>query len=156
MAIQTTGSGSGGGVVAKVAAGVAISAIAGIVVWVFTHPGGVINPVQPTPPAQLGGNISSATISNGNPCCTFAVRVSIQGFNGQPCQLEWVLVDASTGAATTPQPAVTLTPQADTDTADPNVMVPISIRGSYYVQFILVDPNGVELARQNSPTFTVS
>jgi hypothetical protein len=133
-----------------------ISAIAGILIWVVTHPGGVLNPTQPTPAAALGGSVSNVQMSNGQPCCTFTVRVTIQGFNGQTCQLDWILVNAVSDAKTTAQVGARLTPQADLDTAEADVMVSVTIPGRYYARFILLDPNGTELASANSPVFNAT
>jgi hypothetical protein len=70
--------------------------------------------------------------------------------------LDWILVNANSGAQTSPQAGATLTPQADSDTADADVMVPVTVPGRYYVRFILLDPNGIELARGNSLIFSAT
>jgi hypothetical protein len=77
------------------------------------------------------------------------------GFNGKTCQLETTVVNAVTGAEGTPS-SEEFTMEADTDRADADVPVNFqNALGSYYVIFVLRDPNGMELDRRQTSPFNV-
>lgn len=126
--------------------GVVAAILAGVLVFILTHPGGPLNPVTPSPPAAIGAAIDNVQLSTGTPCCKFSVEVTITGFKGQKCLLSYIEIDASTGAQGTEQNAMTLTPEADTDQARGTVYAPITRAGTFVVRFILYDPKGTPRA----------
>ncbi len=80
--------------------------------------------------------------------------MSIAGLRGQTCQLQWSIVNAL-GQVFPNDEALGFTPDANVDQARANAVVSISNPGTYYVRFILYDPNGVELDRLDTESFSV-
>jgi len=149
------GKDGGGGVARTISIAVAGTVLGGLILFFFTHQGGVFNPPTPTPTPALAGVIDDVQLANGRPCCTYSVGVTIYGFNNQQCDLNFVVINSDTGQAFSEHPGVGFTPNSDLDQARSNVQVPISTRGHYVVRFLLYDPHGVELARKEA-TLTVS
>lgn len=130
----------------------AIAAILALVFLVFP----ALKPAPPPP--QLGGQISSITFSGTNSstyAAVFTVKVQLNGFKGKPCPLlvslqnqnSWIYTDQVLGDYTA---------EADQDTAATEWQIPIPrVSGQYRVWFILRDPSGTELDRQQSETLTV-
>ena len=102
----------------------------------------------------MAGEIVDVQSSVDDPCCTFSVKVSLTGFNGQDCTLTSTLVNTDDGSETDGD-ELTLTPEADTDSARVDVAVYAEAAGTYSVRFVLLDPDGTELERFVTEPFDV-
>jgi hypothetical protein len=129
--------------------------------WVATIIGGIIIAVVafwltgsggPFNPAPMAGDIDDVRLATDSPCCTFSVRVKLEGFKGKECPLRWTLVAASTGLGTPGNSETAFTPEANIDRARTDIEVPVYEEGSWFVRFVLYDPDGVELDREDSET----
>ena len=114
-------------------------------------------PVQATAagPTAMGGEISDVQDSSDGACCTFSVQVELAGLNGRDCVLTTVVIDALDGSQTPVPGDLVFTPEADIDRARADVEVPVAAAGTYSVRFILSDPDGVELDRDETEQFDV-
>jgi hypothetical protein len=101
MSVYTGGpsgssSGRSAGLAAWITAGATLLAavIGALVLWA-THD----KPVPPIqgPPAKMSGSIGTVYESIANPCCTFSVKITADGFAGKTCTLDSTVVDAETG-----------------------------------------------------------
>ena len=126
--------------------------IVGLIIWLVTSNN---SPIHHTPPANTGGSIESATIDNGTPCCTFDVKASIQGYNGQWCSSKAIIINSDTGAQGSPIAETSYQAQAGQDEGVATDYVPVTAPGNYIVRFILYAPNGTEMDQRDSSQFTV-
>ena len=145
--------GGGESTITKLLVGVLASFLASGVGFVFFHEGGVFNPKEA---AVLRGAIDSAELSSGNPCCSFAVHVTIEGYNGKTCVLQLTLMELNTGSKELLQGGIEFRPEADHDEAGVEIPVGITVPGNYVMRFILYAPNGVEMAHADTPAFQLS
>jgi hypothetical protein len=127
--------------------------IVGIVIWLLTAGN---SPFHHTKPPVTGGSIEAVAINSGTPCCTFNVKVVIEGYDGQECSSEAIIINANTGAQGSPGDEAAYTPQAGEDEGAADDYVPITEPGNYIVRFILYAPNGTEMDQRDSRQFTVS
>jgi hypothetical protein len=127
--------------------------IVGVVIWLLTSSN---SPFHHTKPPVTAGSIEAVTLDNGRPCCTFNVKVLIEGYDGQPCSSQAIIINADTGAQGTPGEETTYQPQAGEDEGAANDYVPITAPGNYTVRFILYAPNGTEMDQRDSIRFTVT
>jgi hypothetical protein len=116
------------------------------------------SPPAPAPPpaagaASMGGEITDVQSTVDDPCCTFSVKVALTGFDGQDCALTSTLVAAD--GSQTDGDELTLTPEADSDSARVDVAVSAQAAGTYSVRFVLRDPDGTELERFTTEPFDV-
>ena len=135
--------------------------IVGLVIWGLTHSGGPLNPnpattTTRTTPASEFGTIEGVALTTTSPCCNYTVRTTISGLIGQDCTLGYLLTNNTRGVAYREVAAVSLTPQATSDTANSSVSVPVSVPGQYSVVFVLRGPNGTELARSATQPLRVT
>jgi hypothetical protein len=104
----------------------------------------------------MGGTINYVDNIPINPCCKFAVNLTLKGFMGKKAHWEAAVTDIDTN---TTHDAVDLNwtsqPQANEDKATIEPIGPINQPGDYYFSFILLDPNKTELARESSAPFIV-
>ncbi|MEU4355862.1 hypothetical protein [Streptomyces virginiae] len=121
--------------------------IAGLLIWYLTEG-------TKDPPA--GGSIESVSLSDGNPCCTYNVKASIKGYDGEDCMTRAVIIDAITNEQGTQFDVARYRPDSDDDEGAIDSYIGINTPGSYIVRFILYAPNGTELDRQDSGPVTVS
>ena len=106
-------------------------------------------------PAPMSGDIVEAPLSVGAPCCTYSVQVRLEGFQGAPCELRHIIVNADTGATFAGASVLNFTSEATADQARTDALVPLTA-GNWYVRFILYDPDGVELDRLDTQVVNVS
>jgi hypothetical protein len=132
-----------------------MSAVVGpLVVFFLVRDGG---PLNKKPPPSMGGTISDVQIAALNPCCSFSVNFTLEGFRGKTASVEAIVTDANSGATAGPVPAFTAVPDADKDQASYTADIPMSgyPPGNYVVTFVLHAPNGSELDRMDSPGVTL-
>lgn len=139
--------------------GIIATVLGGVILFALTREGGPINPAKPTTipstePAPRGGDIIDAQMAIARPCCTFSVQVRIAGLRGQTNELRWSIVNSVGSLFPVPQ-GVSFIPDANVDQARADAVVSITNPGTYYVRFVLYDPNGVELDRLDTQTFNV-
>ena len=139
-----------GNSVGKWIGGVAAAVVGGVLLLLVTQ---LIKP-DPAPPTS--GTLDSVQMVTASPCCEFAFRVSIKGYNSQQLPVYAQIIDNDSGAGGQWAPVITLTPSTNDDTASEVVTVPVTRPGNFYVRFVLNDPNGGELARAESEVFPVS
>jgi hypothetical protein len=140
----------------KLLAGIVTAILAPLLIWYLTKPNGPLNPPGPPPdPEAFSGQIVSADLTDGNPCCTFNVRVSIQGFKGKTCTLCGRLADAYGRDEGDERCIQEFEPDAQTDEAAWEGLIPISYTGTYYVRFTLYDPNNTQLDTQATEQFVI-
>lgn len=134
----------------KLIGGVLVGIIVSVAGFLLTRPGSPLNPKN----VAMNGEITAAEYSSGN---EFSVRVALKGFNGQECLLSWSIYDADTASPVrgfTDQPAVGFIPESDDDSARENVTIQVPpVPGTYFVRFVLTDPDGVELDRKDTEWF---
>ena len=91
---------------------------------------------------------------------TYNVRVHLTGFNGKTCYLSYNIRNQTLGTlATSGTAATTFTAESQDETASATVSFAAGhlAAGTYYVEFILYDDDGVtELHSSTSRTFTRS
>jgi hypothetical protein len=91
---------------------------------------------------------------------TYNVRVHLTGFNGKTCYLSYNIRNQTLGTlATSGVAAATFTAESQDETASATVSVQTGhlVPGTYYIEFILYDDDGVtELHSSTSRTFTQS
>lgn len=100
----------------------------------------------------MAGDIADVQLATGSPCCTFSVQVKLEGFKGKECPVRWTLVAANTGRSAPGSGETAFMPEANIDRARTDIEVPVYVAGSWFVRFVLYDPDGVELDRQDSET----
>lgn len=136
----------------KLLGGIVVGVIVTVAGFLLTRPGGPLNPKN----VPMAGEITSVDYSSGN---DFSVRVELKGFNGQECVLTWNLHDADTRSPVsgfTEQPGAAFEPESDEDSARTDVTIEVPPRtGTYFVRFVLEDPDGVELDRKDSEQFEI-
>lgn len=130
---------------------IATPLVSGLLLFVFTRPGGLLNPKDPPP---RGGDISEVQLSDNNPCCTYSVNFTLKGFKGQTAHIRAYAVDAASGQPAGASLSWPAKPDADEDQALLTAHVP-QRRGKSYVTFELVDPHGTVLDRKNTSPITV-
>jgi hypothetical protein len=143
------GSGKGGVLITAIVGPI----IVGLIIWLLTASN---SPLHHTGPAATGGSIEAVTLDNGTPCCTFDVKVSIQGYDGQTCTSKAIIINTDTGAQGSPIEEAWYQPQAGQDEGVATDDVPVTEPGNYKVRFILYAPNGTEMDQQDSSQFSVS
>jgi hypothetical protein len=99
-------------------------------------------------PVRLAGEIPDVQLSQGRPCCIYAVQVRLMGFKDQDATLTTTVIDVESGTPGRPS-ATTITPESDDDRATAEIPVTIDRAGNFLIRFILSDPDGVELARRD-------
>jgi hypothetical protein len=144
--VQSHGSGTRGGAVAAAVVGAIITVLGSIGVFWLTHVGG---------PAVMGGTITDVQLTSGDPCCTFSVRVKLEGFKDRECTVYWSLVDVYTGFEEMRGPGLGFVSEADVDQARGDIEVPVRSAGTFVVLFFVIDPDGVELDRYTTDEFDV-
>lgn len=85
-------------------------------------------------------------LSEGRPCCTYAVQVRIFGFKDDVCTLRTIAINPSTGE-TAEVDQTEFQPESDDDQASVEIEVPFDEPGTFVVRFVLEDPDGTELDR---------
>jgi hypothetical protein len=144
--------GGGEGATARLMYGVLGTVAASLIMFTLTKDGGLLNRNEP---AILRGSVDAAELASGNPCCSYAVHVTIEGYKGKSCQLQWTLIDVTTGSKTLSSTAIDFKPEADHDEAGVEVPVEVTAAGTYSVRFILYGPNGIELDRADTEVIQV-
>jgi hypothetical protein len=127
--------------------------IVGLAIWLFTASN---SPFHHTKPSTTGGTIEAVALDNGTPCCTFDVKASIQGYDGQTCTSQAVVINSDTGEQSSPIDEDTYTPEAGQDEGVAHDGVKIDKPGNYIVRFILYAPNGTEMDQKDSSQLSVS
>lgn len=127
--------------------------IVGLAIWLFTASN---SPLHHHKPGTTGGSIEAVSLDSGSPCCTFDVKVSIQGYDEQPCNSEAIVINTDTGDQSSSIDAATYTPEAGQDEGIATDEVEIDEPGNYVVRFILYAPNGTPMDQKESSEFSVS
>lgn len=132
-----------------------LSAVIGpLAIFGLTRPGGPLNH-QDAP--VLGGELTDVVFSDStSACCWFSVQVELEGLKGQDALLTATVVDVGLQQESEPFEVLGFQAEAERDRARWDANVPISYPGTYYVRFVLYDPDGVELDRAESETFDVT
>jgi len=127
--------------------------IVGLIIWFATSSN---SPIHHAKAGVTGGSIEAVTVDNGTPCCTFDVKASIQGYDGQWCSSKAIIINSDTGDQGSPIDEASYQPQAGQDEGVATDTVPITAAGNYIVRFILYAPNGTEMDQRDSSQLTVN
>jgi len=131
--------------------GILATVLAGLAVWYLTSSN---SPLHHSGPATTGASLQSVSINSYSPCCTFAVKADIQGYNGQHCTLYAILVNTTTGNTLgSPFNVGWYEAQAGNDEGTLTRYLSVQASpGTYDVRFTLYAPNGTQLDQRDSST----